>query len=203
MAHVGHGRSKRASSQGHRRSSYIPILDILRDANVKEEMAKNSMHVDLGRACKRHITLLNMFIMHRPYSVLVIFQRTGHEKTAFRVHLTSREAPTRFCSCFCQAAKWVGNLVVQALVAHFLTFKLSYFVGENIGGFAEQLRHSSSVFFWIISKMTCVSASKLEDMPFAIQVASLGGRDILRTDGWRTKRVPKSLTKSTGVESKM
>lgn len=43
--------------------------------------------------------------------------------------------------------------------------------------------------------------SRPEAMPWAIHDANLGGWDILRTFGWRTNFVPKSLVKSTGLES--
>ena len=43
--------------------------------------------------------------------------------------------------------------------------------------------------------------SKLEAILFAIHAAGRGGWDILRTVGCRTNRVPKSLVKSTGLES--
>ena len=46
-------------------------------------------------------------------------------------------------------------------------------------------------------------ASRPEAMPFAIHVAILGGWEILRTVGWTTNRAPKSLVKSTGLESKI
>lgn len=45
--------------------------------------------------------------------------------------------------------------------------------------------------------------SKPEAIPFANHDTNLGGFDTLRTDGWITKRVPKSLVKSTGLESKI